>query len=358
MSILIIQPYPTDTAPGQRFRYEQYVNYLKEQGIEVTISSFVDEKGWRVYHSNGKLFLKMYSIFKGFIRRTSLIFYLLFFAKKFKYIFIFREASPLGPPIFEFIISKIFRKKYIYDYDDAIWLPNYSETNAKFHRLKAYWKVKYNIKWAWHITAGNDYLANYARQYNPNVSVIPTTIDTVNHHNLETDYDAERIVIGWTGTHTTMRYLDFLVPIIRELEQQYDFDFLIISNEAPTYHLKSLKFIKWNHASEIADLAKISIGVMPLEKDIWSEGKCGFKGLQYMALGIPSLMSPVGVNNQILEDTKNGFLLTTPEQWKNCLEQLIKDKELRKTIGQAGKQTVLERYSVLANRDKYLALLK
>jgi glycosyltransferase involved in cell wall biosynthesis len=97
---------------------------------------------------------------------------------------------------------------------------------------------------------------------------------------------------------------------------------------------------------------------MPLEKDIWSEGKCGFKGLQYMALGIPALMSPVGVNIQILDDKKNGFLVTTPKEWKDCLEMLLTNPELRKQIGQAGKKTILERYSVLANRDVYLGLLK
>jgi glycosyltransferase involved in cell wall biosynthesis len=119
-----------------------------------------------------------------------------------------------------------------------------------------------------------------------------------------------------------------------------------------------MRFIKWNHATEIQDLAKISIGVMPLEQDIWSEGKCGFKGLQYMALGIPALMSPVGVNKQILEDKVNGFLVKTPDEWKNCLELLLTNKELRKEIGQAGKQTVIDRYSVLANRDVYLNLLQ
>ncbi len=352
--ILFIAPYPHDEAPSQRFRFEQYLDYFAAQGLEVELVPFLDKKTWKTLYAEGKVGAKAWGVIRSFLKRFALLFRLY----RYDMIFIHREAAHIGPPVFEWLIAKVFRKKYIYDYDDAIWLPNYSETNAKFHRLKAYWKVKYNIRWAWHITAGNDYLANYAKQYNQHVSVIPTTIDTVNHHNLETDYDAERIVIGWTGTHTTMRYLDFLVPIIRELEQKYDFDFLIISNEAPTYHLKSLKFIKWNHATEIQDLAKISIGVMPLEKDIWSEGKCGFKGLQYMALGIPSLMSPVGVNNQILDDTKNGFLLTTPEEWKQCLERLITDKDLRKTIGQAGKKTVLERYSVLANRDKYLALLK
>lgn len=352
--ILFIAPYPHNEAPSQRFRFEQYLDYFKQNDLIIDFEPFLDKKTWKTLYSQGNVAKKGMGIMRSFVKR----FFLLFRLYKYDMIFIHREAAHIGPPIFEFLIAKVFRKKYIYDYDDATWLANYSETNASFHRLKAYWKVKYCIKWAYHVTPGNEFLANYARNYNKNVTIIPTTIDTVNHHNLETDYNSEKIVIGWTGTHTTMRYLDFLVPIIKELEEKYEFDFLIISNEAPTYHLKSLRFIKWNHATEIQDLAKISIGVMPLEKDIWSEGKCGFKGLQYMALGIPALMSPVGVNMQILDDKKNGYLVTTPEEWKDCLEMLLTHPDLRKQIGQAGKKTVLDRYSVLANRDVYLSLLK
>ena len=352
--ILFIAPYPHNEAPSQRFRFEQYLDYFKQNDLVIDFEPFLNKKTWKTLYSEGNVAKKGMGIMRSFVKR----FLLLFRLYKYDMIFIHREAAHIGPPIFEFLIAKVFRKKYIYDYDDATWLPNYSETNASFHRLKAYWKVKYCIKWAYHVTPGNEFLANYARNYNKNVTIIPTTIDTVNHHNLETDYNSEKIVIGWTGTHTTMRYLDFLVPIIKELEEKYAFDFLIISNEAPTYHLKSLRFIKWNHATEIQDLAKISIGVMPLEKDIWSEGKCGFKGLQYMALGIPALMSPVGVNMQILDDKNNGYLVTTPEEWKDFLEMLLTNPELRKQIGQAGKKTILERYSVLANRDVYLSLLK
>jgi len=352
--ILFIAPYPHNEAPSQRFRFEQYLEYFKEKELDITFSPFLDSKTWKTLYSEGNVAKKTIGVIRSFVKR----FLLLFTLYKYDKIFIHREVAHIGPPFFEFVIAKVLRKKYIYDYDDATWLPNYSETNANFHRLKAYWKVKYCIKWAYHVTPGNEYLANYAKKHNDKITVIPTTIDTINHHNLVTNYDTEKLVIGWTGTHTTMHYLDFLVPIIADLEKKFEFDFLIISNEAPTYHLKSLKFIKWNHATEIQDLAKISIGVMPLEQDIWSEGKCGFKGLQYMALGIPALMSPVGVNKQILENKVNGYLVKTPQEWRECLETLLINKQLRKQVGQAGKQTIINRYSVLANRDVYLNLLK
>jgi glycosyltransferase involved in cell wall biosynthesis len=352
--ILFIAPYPYDEAPSQRFRFEQYFNFLKENNFEIHFSPFLDQKTWKTLYSDGKVLRKMLGVISSFLKR----FFLLFTLYKYDFVFIHREASHIGPPVFEFLIAKVFRKKYNYDFDDAIWLPNYSETNARFHRLKAYWKVRYCIKWAGSISAGNDYLANYARKFNSIVQIIPTTIDTENHHNVQTDYHQEKLVIGWTGTHTTMRYLDFIVPVIKELEQKYDFEFLVISNEAPAYHLKSLRFLKWKRETEIADLARISIGVMPLEMDIWSEGKCGFKGLQYMSLGIPALISPVGVNTQIVSHAENGFLPLKIEDWKNQLEILLTDIDLRKRIGEAGKKTIDERYSVLSNQSIYLSLFK
>jgi glycosyltransferase involved in cell wall biosynthesis len=352
--ILFIAPYPFDQAPSQRFRFEQYFSFLKQNNFEIQFSPFLDNKTWKTLYSEGKVLRKTVGVVRSFLKRFSLLFTLY----KYDFVFIHREASHIGPPVFEFMIAKVFRKKYNYDFDDAIWLPNYSESNARFHRLKAYWKVRYCIKWAGSITAGNDYLANYAKKFNTHVHVIPTTIDTENHHNLQTDYHQEKLVIGWTGTHTTMRYLDFIVPVIKELEQKYDFEFLVISNEAPTYHLKSLRFLKWKRETEIADLAKISIGVMPLEMDIWSEGKCGFKGLQYMSLGIPALMSPVGVNVQIVSHAENGYLPIKLEDWKSQLEMLLNDIDLRKKIGESGKKTINERYSVLSNQSNYLRLFQ
>jgi glycosyltransferase involved in cell wall biosynthesis len=350
--IYFIVPYPHQEAPSQRFRFEQYFYFLEANDFEVEIYPFINQSTWKTLYGEGKVFKKAWGILMSFVRRFALLFKL----HKADFIFIHREAAHIGPPIFEWIIAKVLRRKYVYDFDDAIWLPNYSESNAKFHRLKAYWKVRYCMKWANQITAGNAYLADYARQFNPNVQIVPTTIDTENHHNIMTDHQTQELTIGWTGTHTTMHYLDELVPVLKSLEQKYAFTFLVISNQSNEYDLKSLKFIKWNKATEIEDLAKINIGVMPLKKDIWSEGKCGFKGLQYMALEIPTIMSPVGVNSTIVQNGINGFLVETKEEWYEVLEKLIEDKSLRTQIGKAGKRRIDEAYSVLANQEKYLNL--
>lgn len=352
-TIFFLVPYPKGEAPSQRFRFEQYLPFLEAQGYNIEIHSFYTYKTWQSLY-NGNTVTKMWGVFSSFFRRFGLLFKL----HKADQLFIHREVAHVGPPIFEWIIAKVLRKKYIYDFDDAIWLPNYSESNARFHRLKAYWKVNYCMKWASKITAGNEYLAKYAKQYNPNVHIIPTTIDTEFHHSISCKYEQNEIVIGWTGTHTTMHYLNELIPVLKELEQTYDFTFLVISNDKPTFELNSLKFIKWQKETEIEDLAKMNIGVMPLQKDIWSEGKCGFKGLQYMALEIPTIMSPVGVNTTIVQNGINGLLASSQEEWKEKIIFLLTDQELRKKLGQAGRKSVEERYSVKANQEKYLGLFK
>jgi glycosyltransferase involved in cell wall biosynthesis len=352
--IVIFAPYPKGTAPSQRFRFEQYLPLLEKEGYEIIYDSFLTEKTWRLLYLKGAYIKKAIGVIRSFLGRWKSIAKL----RKSDVIFVHREMAHVGPPIFEWILAKVLKRKYIYDFDDAIWLPNYSEGNAKVHRLKAYWKVKYCIKWASQLSVGNDYLADYARPLNSNITVVPTTIDLENHHNLTTEYNHLPVIIGWTGTQTTLRYLEELVPILAELEKEYDFVFRVISNEKPQFKLKSLAFIPWNKETEIKDLAAIQIGVMPLVEDQWSNGKCGFKALQYMALGIPSILSPVGVNTKIVKDGENGFLCASNKEWKIRLVELLSNIDQRKLIGQAGRKTIVEEYSVKANYVRYLELLE
>lgn len=351
--LYIIAPYPRGEAPSQRFRFEQYLADFESAGYQLHFHSFLNEKTWKTVYKDGSVSKKIWGFLGSFVRRWLLLVEL----RKADVVFIHREAAQLGPPLFEWIIAKLLRKKYIYDFDDAIWLPNYSESNARFHRLKAYWKVNYCMKWAHQITAGNEYLANYARKFNSNVTVIPTTIDTDKYHNQTIDYNDKRLTIGWTGSHTTMQYLDFLVPIIRELEQQFDFEFLIISNIKPEFELQSMRFIPWKKETEIQDLLQIKIGVMPLIEDQWSNGKCGFKALQYMSLGIPTVLSPVGVNTELIQSHHDGIHAHTSEDWTAALTQLLGDATLRKSIGQAGQQRVRIAYSVKSQLPIYLEIL-
>lgn len=354
MKIAIVCPYPLHKAPSQRFRFEQYLSHWKEGQHTIDAFPFLSETSWSFFYHTGKPIQKVGALLKGFFKRLGLLFKIY----QFDLIFIHREASPIGPPVFEWLVAKVFRKKIIFDFDDAIWLPNYSKQHAKFQFLKWYGKVKYIVRWAHKVSVGNQFLATYALQYNENVEVIPTTIDTSFHRFFNTHAHSTKFVIGWTGTHTTMFYLHQITPVLDELSKHHDFIFRVISNVQPDFHIPNLEYVPWKKESEIADLCQFDIGIMPLEDDDWAKGKCGFKALQYMALSIPTVASAVGVNAEIIRSGFNGFLATSRQEWLACLRSLIEDQALRHNMGEMGLATVETFYSVEANKDKYTNLLQ
>ena len=349
--ILFISPYPHGIGPSQRFRFEQYLDFLYED-YYCTQKTFWNKKSWDILFSNKSFLIKFYYLIIAFAKRKLLLFTI----HKYDIIFIHREIAHVGPPIFELIIKFVFRKKIIYDFDDAIWFLNYSNKNKISRFFKSPWKVKHICKWADAVIVGNHYLSDYANKYNKNVFVIPTTINT-NYHKPKT-IEKNKLTIGWTGTLTTLKQINLILSVLKQLENKYYFDFLVISNEDPKLDIKSYKYKKWCKKTEINDLNIIDIGLMPLYNNEWEKGKCGFKGLQYMALEIPTIMSPVGVNTDIIQDNENGFLASNDSEWIEKLSLLIESKKLRERLGRAGRITITKKYSIEANKQKYLDVFK
>ena len=280
----------------------------------------------------------------------------LFDLGKFDFVFIHREAAPIGPPVFEWIISTVFRKKIIYDFDDAIWIPNTSNVNRIASWFKAFWKVKYICKWSYKVVGGNDYLCAYARLFNKQVIKIPTCVDTVNRHNRLKNQLTEKIIIGWTGSQSTLKFLEPVTPVLKSLKDKFDFEFVIIADKAPSFDLPFAKFVQWNEVTEIEDLLQLNIGVMPLDNDPWCEGKCGFKLIQYLSLGIPAVASPIGVNKNIIEEGVNGYLCNNSEEWIKALTSLIKDESLRRQMGKDGREKMVTNYSIQSQTSNFLNL--
>ncbi len=350
--ILFLFPYPEGGAASQRFRFEQYYDILQARGFEIEKRAFLDNDTWNILYKPGYTFKKVVGTLKGYIRRLGTMFTL----DQYDYVFVHREAEFFGPPIFEWIIAKLARKKIIYDFDDAIWLRNTSESNGFVGRFKKYDNAIPVCRMAYKVSCGNEYLRQFAAQYNANAVFNPTTIDTDNLHNRVKDQQGSHFVIGWTGTHSTMRYINELLPVLEKLEQHYTFTFHVIADREPDFKLKSLRFTKWNKETEIEDLLQFNVGVMPLVDDKWAKGKCGFKALQYMALGIPALVSPVGVNTRIVDDGLNGFLCTTANDWYKALGKLMADRNLLISMGANTRQKIVDAYSVRSNTENFVRL--
>jgi len=345
-------PYPDGIAPSQRFRYEQYLKVLKNNGFNIELSAFWSEKTFSILYSKGKFIQKIVGLFWAIIKRYLLIFKI----NRFDFIFIHREFSPVGFPLMVWIIAKFFRKKIIFDFDDAIWISNVSKSNRLFSLFKVYSNTRRIIRLSYKVSCGNDYLCEYALQYNNQVVYNPTTIDTINLHNKIRILNNEKFIIGWTGSHSTMPYIDEVIPVIEKLEKEFPIEFHVISDAMPDIHLNCLKFKKWNKDTEVEDLLSFSVGIMPLKHDQWAEGKCGFKALQYMSLGIPALVSPVGVNTIMVDHNINGFYCRNEQEWELYLRKLIADKVLLNEISSRTQQKVKEKYSVQSNTENFLKL--
>lgn len=355
-NIFFIHPYPEGQAPGQRFRFEQYLDILRSNGYNLYLFPFLNDAATRVLYEEGHYIKKVGAVMWGFLRRIKLLFLL----HKADFVFLYREAAPFGPPLFEWIIAKVLRKKIIYDFDDAIWLTDRLNESWLEKILRWRWKVRAITRWSYKVSCGNEYLCAYAKQFNPHIHFLPTTIDTEKIHNtalypLRKEQDT--ITIGWTGSHSTLKYLDQILPVIEQLEKKYSqFRFLVVANKKPVFKLRSLEFVKWKTDTEVPDLLTIDIGIMPLPDDEWSRGKCALKALQYMALEIPVVLSPVGANLAVVQNGITGFHASTPEEWYTSLDMLVSNKDLRQNMGNKGRAVVMNDYSVSSKAGTFLSL--
>ena len=340
-SICFVIPYPLNKVPSQRFRFEQYKEYLQQKGFRVNYFPFLNEEESNQLYGSSSPLKKSILLCLGFFNRIVM----LVKSRNSDYFFLHREAVPVGPPIIEWAIAFILRKKIIYDFDDAIWTTDRTDETGIEKIIRWRWKVKAICKWSYKISCGNEYLMRYAKQFNLQVVLNPTTIDTENLHNpylYTSPSNSTQLTIGWTGSHSTLKYLNHVEGVLQALSQKHShLNFLIIADRPPDLNLKHKEFISWRKECEAEDLLKIDIGIMPLHKDEWTQGKCGFKALQYMAMEIPCVVSPVGVNPKIVIHAETGFLATTNEEWTTYLEKLIDDPSLRRRFGKSGRQKVI-----------------
>ncbi len=350
--ILFIASHRQGRAPNQRFRFEQYLSFLEQNGYSCTVSSLISADDDKILYRKGHYLDKLKFVHKGFsIRRKDVG-----RMNEFDIIFICREALMTRSTYFERAFARS-RAKVVYDFDDSIWLMNVSDANRRWSWVKDPGKTSKIIAMADRVFAGNEYLADYARQFNANMNVVPTTIDTDEYKPLDVHKDGP-VCIGWSGSITTIQHFQYALPALRQLKGRYGGRIIIrvIGDANYVNEELDIKGMAWRKDTELKDLAVIDIGIMPLPDDEWARGKCGLKGLQYMGMGIPAIMSPVGVNNSIIQDGVNGFLADGTNEWVEKISRLVDDAELRARIGAEARRTVEEHYSVKVWRNEYLRL--
>lgn len=354
LRVLALVPYPVGQAPSQRFRIEQWMPHLRALGIDCDLDSFMDSALYEQLARPGDPGGKAVGLLRATVRRWRTL------AETGAYdlVFLHREATVFGPAILERMIAR--RKPVVFDFDDAIWLRNENRVNPLAAWGKCPGKTRTIATQASAILAGNAYLAEWARRYNRSTYIVPTTIDTEGGYiRQKTHGPSEVPIIGWSGTTSTLRYLEFLRPALEGLARRRRFRLRAIC-DGPAVHWPGLEmdWRTWSSAREVDDLIPFDVGLMPQPNEEWAKGKCGAKALQYMALGIPPVASRNGVLPEIVEEGRSGFLADTPSEWTQRLEELLDDWKLRAAMGEQARLTVHERYSAKVHVPRIAMILR
>jgi glycosyltransferase involved in cell wall biosynthesis len=334
-------PYAADTTPSQRFRIEQWTPHLAEQGIDVDLLPFAEQPLMRLLYEPGRSVAKAGGTLAAFVRR----FGSLAVARRYDAFVVHRAACLAGPALIERLLAHLGRP-LLFDFDDAIFMLHTSAANRRFAWLKFPGKTAAICRVSTAVVVGNNYLADYARQHNPRVTIVPTSVD-VKRYQPRPRAATGPVVVGWTGSSTSQTHLEAFAPVLRELLARRNVVLRVFSDREPVLPGIACVWRRWSPSveDEVRELEEFDIGIMPVPDDPWARGKCALKALQYMAMGIPTIVSAVGTNREVIEDGRNGFLVTTPEEWLSRLESLVDDAALRQRLGSAGRATVEQHYS-------------
>lgn len=239
---------------------------------------------------------------------------------------------------FDALWLRFYARKIIYDFDDAVMFDDENPERVSYKRQKAFQRT---VKLADLVIAGNSYLADHANKFNQNVKILPTGFDT-KAYNLEIEpNDDGKIRLVWIGGKSTLKYLIAIKPALEQIGKRFGNVVLrIICDDFFDLQNMEVEKCRWSKETEAADLTTCDIGLAPLPDDRFTRGKCGFKILQYAAAGLPVIASPVGVNSDYIHDGITGFLATGASQWTDKIETMAKNMELRKRMGQAGRDKV------------------
>lgn len=353
--VLVVCPHPEGFAPGQRLKYEQYFALFRENGFDLDVAPFQTRRFWNIVFKKGFLAEKIYWTLYGYAKRTLLLFKL----RKYDIVYIFLWVTPFGPPFFEYLFTKLARR-IVYDIDDLVFLGEASENSSFISKIKGRKKPIYLMKNAHHIVTCTPYLDRFARRFNPKTTDISSTIDTDKYRVANTYKNDHTIVLGWSGSYSTSKYLKLLHPMLIKLRERHDF-ILIVMGAATDFDMPGLdvQLIPWTEEAEISTIQEFDIGLYPLPNEQWVHGKSGLKAIQYMGMGIPTVASRIGeAIERVILDGKNGYLVDGyMEEWLEALGNLIESPELRETFGREGRRHVEEHYSVKANAQKYLRIL-
>ncbi len=309
--------------------------------------------------------IKPFIVFASYLRRIVLLLGLLLFPKKYDLVLIEYELLPFFPAVFEYLLTKR-HIKYMVDYDDAIFHRYDLHTNVLVRQLLK-GKIGQVMSNAEAVIVCNAYLKHYAKQHNSNTYRLPTVVLLERYKKAMQEYaiktDPKPFIIGWIGSKSTSIYIIDILPAMEKFTSKYDVVFNLVGFDESVLSERmkercNINVIPWSEETEIEEILKFDVGIMPLKNDPWSNGKCGFKLVQYMSCSKPVVASPVGINTSLVKEGENGFLAESEDAWSDAFEKLYLDKALREKMAETNSLKIETEYNHSMNCKKYVDLVR
>jgi glycosyltransferase involved in cell wall biosynthesis len=326
-----------------RYRVIKFAEMLEADGARCTVCLPSSLRAWQVLWEKGSPLRKALYLLLNILTRVAQLRHV-----PGADVVIFRGPlvySGYGPPLLE-RLCRLLNRNLVYDIDDAVWVKadGVESIFQRFVDLDWLWKVAPLCR---HGIVGNAYLQEEVKGRSPGTTVIPTCIDMQKHAQKRYPRrgEGDPVVLGWTGLYTNLVNLQPIEAVLQELAKKYPIKLLVATGRPYALEGVEVENHHWQADREIFYLQEPDIGLMPLLDTPSTRGKCAFKALQYMGVGTPCVISPVGMNAEIIAHGRDGFLASTPEEWRDCLEQLIVDATLREQLGRAARATIQQRYS-------------
>jgi glycosyltransferase involved in cell wall biosynthesis len=349
--VLFLTKYAHNGA-SSRYRVFQYLPWFEQAGIVCRVEPLFDEIYLTHRYQTGRWWLR--DILGALFRRL----FILLTVRRFDLVVVEYEVLPYFFALPERLLSWM-GVPYVVDYDDAIFHQYDQHRSGLIRRLLGN-KIAHVMRGAHLVTAGNAYLADYARRAGaPRIEIIPTVIDLARYPAPPAKPAcAEPLTIGWIGSPSTAKYLQAIAPVLALACADGKARVRLIGSGQVDLPGVPLEVLPWDEATEVDELRRFDVGIMPLPDEPWERGKCGFKLIQYMACGLPVIASPVGVNREIVEPGVNGYLTETTEEWAQALRTLLDNASLRQRMGEAGRLKVETHYSLQVTGPRLAELIK
>lgn len=334
--ILLLTRYSSIGA-SSRYRCYQYLPYLRNLGLDITVYPLLNDEYVKNLYSGGHLPLG--SIIKSYIKRIKLCMQ----QDRYDLLWIQQEVFPWVPFFFEWIVMKT-STPYIVDYDDPFF-HRYDLHHSSIVRCMLRQKIDRVMQGASLVVAGNKYIAGRAQNArSKRVEIIPTVIDLNRYPQVVAPQKKDFFTIGWIGSPSTTQYLKDIHSSLRNFCQNKHVKVVIIGAGDLKMDGVPIECKPWSEQTEVEEIQKFDVGIMPLKDTPWERGKCGFKLIQYMACSRATIGSPIGVNEEIIAHGVDGFYARTPEEWINSLTALMNNDALCQKMGKMGRKKVEDKY--------------